>query len=260
MSGMSKEKTIVFDIETLPDLEQILKHFPRIDDWPGNSFKATLSSVLCIAYKDLNEKKVHIIKAWDYPEWNDSVNSDIPVLEAFRKVVESATGLVSHNGKKFDYKFLQTRYLIRNLAKLPPVAHMDTRQLAKRHFSLIGNKLDDLAEALGTTKKIENGGWDLWVKSHKRDPAALNLMAKYCKGDVLALDQIAKRLLAYDSHLPNKNLFFEEGNRCPRCGSLSVQKRGIETTRTTTYHRLFCNDCRGWSKIMPRQSSYKPLG
>ena len=100
-----ERKILILDIETLPDLPKVLKHLPRIDDWPGSSMKASINSVLCIGYKWLGGK-TKIINAWDYKNWDKSVNDDKELLKDFAKIFNEADAIVTQNGKKFDIKFL----------------------------------------------------------------------------------------------------------------------------------------------------------
>jgi len=241
---MEKRKILVFDIETMPDLQQVFKYLPRIDDWPGQSLKASINSVLCIGYKWLGEKQTHILRLWDHPSWNKSVNDDKVILKEFAKVFSEADAIVTQNGKKFDIRFLQTRYIINGLEPLDhKVIHLDTKQMARRYLYGIGNRLDDLAEITGSKKKLENGGWDLWSKCWAKDPKALKLMERYCKQDVATLEQVFLKLRPFASSLPNANQWALEKTRCPACGSLHVVKDGSRVTKEGRRQKLRCNEC-----------------
>lgn len=243
---MPKEerKILVLDIETLPDLPKVLKHLPRIDDWPGQSLKASINSVLCIGFKWLGEKQTRIISCWDFKSWNSSVNDDKELLKAFAKIFNQADAIVTQNGKKFDIKFLQTRYMINGLDALDhKVLHLDTKQIAKRYLYIIGNRLNDLAEITNSAKKLENGGWELWEKVWRKDPKAMKLMARYCKQDVKTLEEVFLKLRPFITQIPNANLWKAELNACPTCGSLNVKKDGFRTYKERKMQRIRCNEC-----------------
>lgn len=237
-------RILIFDIETLPDLQQVFKHLPRVDDWPGQSLKASINSVLCIGYKWLGEKQTKVLRLWDYPSWETAVNNDSALLKDFQKIYSSADAIVTQNGKKFDVKFLQTRFVINNLPPLDhKMIHLDTKQMAKRYLYAIGNRLDDLAEMTGSEKKMENGGWSLWHKCWMKDAKALRLMEKYCKQDVKTLEQVFLKLRPFATSLPNANQWFLEKTRCPVCGTLNTQKNGKRAYVSKVVQRFRCKDC-----------------
>lgn len=245
-----KRKILIFDIETLPDVSQVFKHLPRIDDWPGQSLKATINSVLCIGYKWEGEKKTHIINAWDYKEWHKNQNDDSQVLRAFEKIIKQADAIVSQNGKKFDIRFLQTRYLINKLDPLPHnIIHLDTKQIAKRYLFAIGNRLNDIAEITHAQKKLEKGGWELWEKVWKKDQKAMALMARYCKQDVKTLEQVYLKLKPFMTQLPNANQWALEKTNCPACGSLKVIKSGYRTYKERKVQRMKCEECGSYHQL-----------
>jgi DNA polymerase elongation subunit (family B) len=258
MHSRDRRKILIFDIETLPDLEAALSNFAKLSNWYGNTLKATVSSALCIGYKWYGEKKTHCLKSWDYPSWEKSVNDDTAILKAFLEVVSEADAVVTHNGKKFDWPFLQTRLF---KAKLPPmphnIIHIDTKQVSKRYLYSISNRLNDVAELSQVEKKLENGGWQLWVDTWNRKPEALKLMERYCKQDVKSLEQVFTRLLPFVTTLPNANVFNLEKMSCPTCGSLSIAKDGTRATKTKVMQRFRCSDCGSMSQLALRDNMVK---
>lgn len=256
--GRDSRKIILLDIETLPDLPQVLKHLPKIDDWGGNSLKASINSTLCIGYKELNSKTTKCIKAWDYPSWNESVNDDKELLKDFSKVLKDCAAIITHNGKKFDWKFLQTRMVINGLDPLPTdIVHVDTRELSKRYLYSISNRLNDVAEITKATKKLENGGWELWEKVWRKDPKSLKLMERYCKQDVKTLEEVYLKLRPFVKNLPNANLFNLEKTACPTCGSLNVMKNGTRMQKNGFTQRYICSDCGSCSHFKDKMTMFK---
>jgi DNA polymerase elongation subunit (family B)/DNA-directed RNA polymerase subunit RPC12/RpoP len=256
--GMAEPRVVFFDLETLPIMKAAMRVFPRLGDYPGLTLKSSINSVICFGYKILGEKQVRCLNAWDFKSWRKDVNNDRELIEASLDILRSADAVVTHNGKRFDWKVLRTRALIHGIGQLPKIPHIDTCAVAKQHMLSFNNKLDTLAELLGTERKLENGGWDLWCKVMERDEKAMALMTKYCKQDVEALSQVFHKLRPFVSHLPNYNLFTQGLKHvCPTCGSTRLQGRGHQITKTNSYRRYQCQDCGSWSRTdvddkMPR--------
>jgi DNA polymerase elongation subunit (family B) len=235
---------VLWDLETLPNMIETMKIFPRLGDYPGLTLKATVNSIICFGYKVYGEgKNAKCINAWDYPEWNENINDDKKLCEAAYEILKDAHAVVTHNGKRFDWKFLQTRLLKHNLPPLPKINHIDTCAVAKKNILSFNNSLNILAKAFTDTEKLENGGWDLWVKVSEREPKAMALMSKYCKQDVIVLESLFNKLKAFATEIPNHNLFRLEQEACPNCGSLSLKKSGMKVLKSGLRQRFQCNEC-----------------
>lgn len=256
---MSDPRVVLFDLETLPDLYQALKVWPQISNFPGRTLKASVSSVICFGWQVLGDETPQVRSAWDFPEWQTDRNDDRPLLRFAYDILQDAHAVITHNGVKFDWKFLQTRFAIRNIGFLPKIKHIDTKQMLSRNLSLFSNSLDAAADNFGLSRKLDHEGWELWVRTFDRDPAAQQLMADYCKQDVKVLHELFRKLRPFAAKMPNYNLFVTGGskNLCPYCGSSRLETAGIEPTKTMTYWRNRCLDCGGYSRTdvagrMPR--------
>ena len=244
---MGDPKILLLDIETLPDLNKALKYWVKLSSFPGKTLRASVSSICSIAYKFLGEKQTHSICAWDFPEWKTNVNDDRALVAAFAQIVDGADCVVGHNSKSFDWKHLQTRLLLAGHDVMDnKIHHVDTRQIAKK-FYFIDNKLQTLGEELFGERKLEHEGWDLWVKTHGRDKAAMKTMREYNIQDVILLEKIFRKFRPL-SNVPNHNLFSPYKTKvCPKCGSSRVEANGKRVTQTRTYQRYRCMDCGGSS-------------
>jgi len=129
-----KPKIIIFDLETMPNLKEALKVWPQLSQYPGKTLRASITSIICAGWKYHNEKKTHCINAWDFKNWKTNVNDDMEVCKAIREVLEDADAVVTHNGTRFDWKYLQTRLLINGLKPLPKIPHIDTCTIASRNL------------------------------------------------------------------------------------------------------------------------------
>jgi hypothetical protein len=254
--GIGGPKIVLYDLETLPNLPEALKQWTNLSSYPGQTLKASISSIICAGYKVLGEKNVHCINAWDYPSWKKNVNDDRAVCEALFEVLKDADCVVTHNGKRFDWKFFQTRLMYHGIGPLPKIHHVDTCAEAKKNLLVFNNRLNTLSQFFTDQKKMDHEGWDLWVKVHARDKKAMSTMEKYCKQDVVALEAVFKKLRPLIKSLPNQNLFNPlKAKACPNCGSSRLQSRGFAYAQTRVYRRYQCQDCAAWSRTDARDEA-----
>jgi DNA polymerase elongation subunit (family B)/predicted RNA-binding Zn-ribbon protein involved in translation (DUF1610 family) len=248
---VTEPKIILFDLEVLADMREVRKVFFSMSDYPGLTLKATINSVICAGWKEFGSKTTHCISAWDFPRaWRRDVNDDTHVVKAIYEVLKDADAVVTHNGKRFDWKFLQTRLIKHGLPLLPRIRHIDTCAVSKSNLMPFRNNLKTLS-AIAGSHKMESGGSELWEAVAERSKKAQARMAEYCKQDVRALESVFKMLRPLVTNLPNHNLFnVAQGGKdcCPSCGSTRLQRRGIERTKTKTYGRYQCQDCGSWSR------------
>jgi DNA polymerase elongation subunit (family B)/predicted RNA-binding Zn-ribbon protein involved in translation (DUF1610 family) len=249
---MKKEPNIIlFDLETLMNMQEIAKIFPSIGNYPGRTMKATITSIICFGYKKLGDKKAKCINAWDFPKrWKIDKNDDYEVVKAAYEILNKADAVVTHNGIKFDMRHLNTRLVANGFPPLHNIPHIDTVRLARKNLLLYSNRLDDVATFLGVENKLENGGWQLWVDVLNNKKKAMKLMSKYCKQDVEVLEQVYKKLMPLAKNIPNHNLFKgKDSHVCPSCGSHKIQKNGFVRTKTTTKQRYRCLSCGSSSSV-----------
>ena len=237
-------RILLFDIESMPDLDMVMHHLPQMSDYPGLTLKASINSVVCFGYKIFGEAKTHCLNAWDYPGWKNSVNDDFMLLKAISEIMVDADAVVSHNGKRFDWKFIQTRLVKHGLPPLPKIIHIDTCQLAKTHLMTFNNRLQTLAKFMTKTEKLENTGWQLWERVIKRDKKAMELMTRYCKQDVNVLNEVFKVLRPFATNIPNYNKSRQtEAQVCPNCGSTRLMTHGTYVRKNHVQKRFLCKDC-----------------
>ena len=243
----TEPKIILYDLETLPILSQVMKVFTGLSAYPGLTLKASINSVICFGYREFGvDDKAKCLKAWDFKAWNKDVNNDYDLLVKAREILSEADAVVTHNGKRFDQKFFNTRLLINGLKPLHKIPHIDTCQLAKQHLYLFNNRLGTLGEFLAGDKKMDTGGWSLWEKVMAKEAKSMRLMADYCKQDVDLLCKVFKKLRPFATNIPNYNLFTDvKRDVCSHCGSTRVNKHGLAYTKTSVRQRYQCLDCNG---------------
>lgn len=240
-----KPRIVFFDLETLPDLRGALEQWPSLSNFPGLTFRATINSICCFGYMWEGEAQASCLTVWDEPKrWARNRNDDSALCQAAYDILCEADVVVTQNGKAFDWKFLQTRLLLHGLPPLPRILHVDTKQLAKTNLFMFSNSLKHLAKKLTSEEKQENEGWELWVRTHDGDAAAMREMSEYCKQDVFALSKIFERLRPFAREIPNYNNFRKDGiDVCPNCGGYNLIGHGRRVTKTCVYERVRCKDC-----------------
>lgn len=247
----NEPKIVLWDLETLPNLKEVMKVYPQLSNYPGLTLKASITSVICAGYMTLGaDEKIRCINAWDFKtRWRKNVNDDYAVVKKIAEILSAADLIVTHNGKRFDLKFLQTRLFYHGLPPLPKIPHIDTCAEGKKNLLAFNNRLDTLAGILTDERKTDNGGWDLWVRVLNREPKAMKLMTDYCKQDVNVLHKIFLRLKPILKSLPNENLFAGPFAKvCPCCGSMAISKQGIRTRKTGVFQAYRCRNCYSWSQ------------
>lgn len=247
-------RIIIFDLETAPNLKEILKVWPGLSAYPGLTLKATITTIICAGWKVFGENKTHCINAWDFPEWKNDINDDKKLVKSIANILREADAVVTHNGKRFDWKFLQTRIMYHGIEPLPKIPHIDTKQTAKQHLFALNNKLNTIGKLLVNDEKLSHEGWELWVKVCNRNKAAMKKMEAYCKQDVDLLEKVFKKLRPLIYNIPNYNIFNKkyagDRNVCPHCGCTKTKSKGWYHTKTTSYRRRICMNCHATFKDM----------
>ena len=232
-------KIVLWDIETAPMVvtswglfKPYLSHDNILED----------TSLLCAAWKDLDEDKVYSV-AIDPKDPRD----DKGVVKVLRNVLAKADVLVGHNGDKFDLKTFNARLAYHDLKPLPPRKTIDTLKVARKHFRFTSNRLDYLGAFLGVGRKLHTD-YKLWLDILLHgDEKALSKMVAYNKQDVMLLQRVYKKLRPYMTNHPNQRLC--SGEVCPICGEAgALQKRGFRMTQMSRAQAYQCQACGGWSK------------
>lgn len=181
--------------------------------------------------------------------------TDKILIEKIWKLLDEADIVIAHNGDRFDIRKINARILYWGLGPPSPYKTIDTKKVASRKFGMLSNKQDDIGEFLGTGRKLKTDK-DLWFDCMRGDKEALQKMKDYNAQDVILLERNYLKLRPWISnHFP----VITDKLGCPRCGSVNLQKRGLQRNATTAYHRIFCNDCRGWSRTVYNLKLEKPL-
>lgn len=204
------------------------------------------SQILSFSAKWLNGK--HITKGWpDYKGYKKGVKDDKKLILDLWKLLDEAEIVITQNGKAFDIKTINSRFIHHNLPPPSPYKMVDTRMEAKRYIRLPSYSLDNMCAYFGIGKKQEHEGFPLWKKCIAGDLKAWKRMLKYNKHDVTLTEQLYLKLRPFMKTHPNLGNLMNE-QVCPTCGSKNLQWRGYYTNSTTKYKRAMCNDCGHWCR------------
>jgi DNA polymerase elongation subunit (family B) len=175
-----------------------------------------------------------------------NIQNDTKLLKGIWKLLDEADIIITQNGKRFDEKKLNARFILSGMKPPSTFKHIDTKQIASRHFAFTSNRLEYLSEKLCATKKLKHHkfpGHLLWVECLKGNVKAFQEMERYNKHDVIALEELYLKLAPW-TPLPNHNLYRTGlDNICSACQSANLVKNGFRFTSSGKYQRFTCYDC-----------------
>jgi DNA polymerase elongation subunit (family B) len=205
--------------------------------------------MLCYSYKWQTDKRVRVVALPDFPKaYNADPFDDKEMVAGLWNLLNDADIIVAHNGKEFDTRKINARFLKHGMRPPSPYKVVDTLLTARSRFKLNSNSLGDLGHYLGLGEKAKTGGFDLWFQCMRSNPVAWNNMRRYAKQDIVLLEKVYYALLPWDNYHPNITLGMGRGLLCPACGSAKVQLRGWEYLKSWRAQRFQCTSCGRWSK------------
>jgi DNA polymerase elongation subunit (family B) len=239
----SRPRVLLYDIETAPILAQVWKIWEEnvglnqiLKDWHLLSWSAKWLGEPEIFYADQRDVK--------------NLEDDRGILKELWRLLDQADIVITHNGKKFDQKKVQTRFVIHGMQPPSSSRHIDTLLIAKRHFSFTSNKLEYLTGLLCNEKKLTHKkfpGFELWRECLARNPAAWREMERYNKQDVVSLEELYKKLAPWDS----TNFWVYQDEAVCKCGVADQKKNGWFYTASAKYQRFKCLGC-GYETRSPK--------
>lgn len=242
-----KPKILVLDVETAPlevyawglyDQNVALNQIKK--DW----------SILSWAAKWMHEK--------DVIQYDVRKHSEKDILLPLWILLDTADIVVGQNSKKFDIKKINARFILNGMKPPSSYQQIDTRQIAKKHFGFTANSLEYMSEKLCTKyKKLKHKkfpGMELWTECLKGNKKAWEAMREYNIFDVLATEELYKKLRPWDNSI-NFNVYYgDEGAKCS-CGSTDFHKNGFAYSSTGKFQRFECRKC--GAELRSRQNLHK---
>ena len=229
-----RPKILLYDIETRPSLgytwgawQQNVIEFK--EDWSLLSFSA----------KWFGEKKIYTYALPDFKSYKRDKANDKALIKKLWGFLDEAEIVVAHNGRAFDTRKTNARFLVHGLRPPSPYKIIDTLTVARRYFKFDSNKLDELARQLKLGRKLPHTGKDLWFKCMQGDPKAWKLMKRYNENDVKLLEDLYLRLRPYLENHPH----YVGHKVCHVCSSPRMIKRGFDMLVSGKKQRYSCQDC-----------------
>lgn len=238
---MKKPKILLFDVETAPILGYVWGL------WENNLGLNQIKSdwhLLAWAAKWLGDPPSKTMYM-DQRKAKD-ISNDKEILKGIWKLLDEADIVITQNGKSFDVKKLNARFIINGFRPPSSYRHVDTKRLASKKFGFTSNSLAYMTDKLCTKYKKSShakfAGFDLWLQCLAGNIKAWKEMEKYNKYDVLSLEELYTKLRPWDNEI-NSDVYSDElHNRCS-CGSKNYQKNGFAYTSTGKFQRYLCNSC-----------------
>ena len=237
---VKKEHTpriLIFDIETAPMQAFVWKRFKEnisLDQTISESF------MLCWSAKWLYEEEV----LGDCLTPTEALTeNDERIVKSLYDLINQADIIVAYNGRNFDIPYMNQRFLVYGFPPYVPTHVVDPYETAKSVFRFSSNKMDNIATQLGLQNKLSTD-FNLWKGCMMGDNKCLDDMLTYNKQDVVVLEEIYCRMLPWIKNHPNISNYFDDKNRCTKCGSQSIQKLDrVFYTPSGQYELYRCKDC-----------------
>lgn len=249
----SPAKILVFDVETAPirglvwgAWKQNINPIQIESDW----FMLTWSAKWLFSDEVFADKLT--------PEEAKN-NDDARISQSIWDLIDEADIVIAHNALKFDIKKINTRFLMNGL--MPPSHYLviDTLTHLRKKFSITHNRLDYVNDLLGLGRKIDTGGFQLWIDCMAGDKDALQKMETYNIEDVKILEETYLKIRPWIQPHPNLGLHIGEGVECcPSCGSDHLNWGGTPyRTMAAEYESFRCGQCgsTGRSKTSVRKGT-----
>lgn len=241
---MTQPRVLLIDIETSP-----------ITGYTWSTYQDNVlkilepSKILSVAWKFLGEDDTYCKTLPDYPKYKKGLIEDEALVKEAWGLLDGADVVVAHHGSRFDLPKLNARFVYYDLRAPSAYQVIDTKKVASRYFRFDSNSLNNLGQYLGCGSKVQNGGFDLWVRCIAGDSQAWELMREYNIQDVVLLEKVYLKLRPYITNHPSLPLIagVSSGTQCPSCSSEKIQKRGFTFTKTGRKQRYQCSECGSWS-------------
>lgn len=232
-------KVLFLDIETAPILGFVWSLWQQDvglnqikQDWFILSWAAKWQGSDQIIYKDQRNSR--------------PIENDKRLLKPLWKLLDNADIIVTQNGKAFDEKKIKARFILNGMKPPSSFRHIDTKQLASKHFAFTSNKLEYMADKLGLKhKKLKHAkfhGFELWRECLAKNKEAWDEMEKYNKHDVLVLEELYERLSPWDTSV-NWNVYHNREDFVCQCGHPAFMRYGYAYSNSGKFQRYKCKRC-----------------
>lgn len=176
-----------------------------------------------------------------------NIEDDSKLLKKLWDLINESDVLLTQNGRSFDEKIINARFVINGLPPPSSTKHIDTKRIATKRFGFISNKLEYMTEKLNKKfKKLKHKkypGMELWSECLKGNKAAWNEMKLYNIHDVLALEELYRDHLQPWDNTINVNVYHDTTDTVCMCGSTKFIRNGFAYTSQGKFQRYACAKC-----------------
>jgi len=183
------------------------------------------------------------------------------ILSGIWKLMDQADIIITQNGREFDFKRLNTKFLKYNYPPPSFYSIVDTLKVAREKFAFTSNSLDELGKTvlgIGGKTKMTIEDWDVCAEGSKD---GLEKMLKYCKRDVAPLlEDVYLRFLPWIPGHPNLNIFTEhDKDMCPKCESDNLSWSVQYQTPQGLWSGFRCSSCGATGRGTTKESNIKKV-
>ena len=253
------------------DLETSLMQGYFFDIWGQNipMSRVTKQSHLLSASWAFNDEPAQGVRLT--PE-DVKTGNDLHVVISLIEALNSCDVAVSFNGRRFDFRKLNTRALFWGLPPVVIPKNIDLMLDAKRLFKFPSNSMQNISDYLSLEGKISTSSSRLWERCMEFEnydvcQNALEEMLDYNLQDINATRDLHKRFMGWSKNTPNiatitkqvqgRNLKEDTELLCIHCGSNDVSKimvdgvskKGYTAVSSFDLYRCGESDCRGVSRV-----------
>jgi uncharacterized protein YprB with RNaseH-like and TPR domain len=206
--------------------------------------KADFGTILCIGWKWLHDKKVHVPAITDYKCWKKDPTDDSELIRDFNKILLEADMIVTYNGKRFDWPYIIAKNMEHDIPIPPNIPHIDLYFTAKANLCISRKSLANVAKHLKLRHEKTPVTGDAWKKATAGHKPSIKYVVDHCIADVLLLEEAYIKMRPLCRTHPRVRGY----GPCSHCGSTDLVSRGYRiTTSKMRQRRLQCNDCGSWS-------------
>lgn len=238
-------KIFLGDVETSYTISY---HFGRFKQFISPKQVIQEPYMLTFAGKWLHNPSIFSRKLPDYPEeFARDHKSDRKLIEDLWQVLDECDIFVAHNAR-FDKGWANQRFAYYGMQPPSPYITIDTLGGLKEAFSLPSNSLEAACNYFELdSRKLSNGGAELWRRCMEGDPQAFEEMESYNIGDIPTLEELYLTVRPFMRKHPNIALFHPDQSvmRCVRCGSDDlVEEKGKSAHTFLSKFKVYrCQEC-----------------
>lgn len=243
----TKPKILLFDIETSKILAYVWGLFKQ--NISINAIKEDWY-VICWSAKWYGEDEIMNASVHHFDPLEEVARykfNEHHVVEALWSLLDEADVIVAYNGKSFDRKKMNAKFLEYGLPEPSPYKIVDPYLICKGNFALTSNKMDYVSRLVTDNEQGKHATNELlWHNAMEDDVEALDYMQDYCDQDIHVLEVVYDAVKGWDKNAPNLALYYSDDvPRCNACGSTDLKpiENSYATTGVSKFPVVRCGCC-----------------